>query len=80
MRAAWSAGLNAWVVLGCGSGLEGVEGIAALAGLRQLILAHNTISDTTPIAMHDHLEVSLAPPDMPAHWMPTLDVQATGLP
>jgi hypothetical protein len=39
------------------SGIEGLDGIAALGGLRELFLSHNRVADTTPLAMHDHLEV-----------------------
>jgi hypothetical protein len=40
------------------SGLEGLEGIAALPLLRELHASHNRIRDVGPLCLHEHLEVS----------------------
>jgi Leucine-rich repeat (LRR) protein len=43
------------------SGIAELDGISALSGLHELHLRHNHISDLTPLAMHDNLEVRHAP-------------------
>lgn len=39
------------------SGVEDLDGISALSGLRELRLPHNRISDVTPLACHGNLQV-----------------------
>ena len=42
-----------------GCGLIDIDGIGVLTGLKDLCLSDNTISDVTPLAMHENIQVSL---------------------
>lgn len=56
------------------SGLEGLEGIAALPHLRELHASHNAIRDVTPLCLHGHLEVICS---MPTPLLPSSEIEET---
>lgn len=49
-----------WSLSLCGCGLYDIDGIGVLTGLKELNVSNNFISDVTPLALHENLEVFTA--------------------